>query len=952
MNQAGIKVTGLPGIFFDGQKVQLSLKKAEAIVFYLSIEGETTRDKLKSIFWEELDEEAASKNLRNAFYLIRKQLGEDFLLTPNNTYVSLNPAGYFQFEDSYEDSKDLLLDDLELLRDYSFKGDETFREWLLFKREDVKKNQIQKLYNRCNDYQNTGLIDDAVNMLEHIMRIDPYSEDVTRRIMELYLGSGQYSKAIGTYNQLAAKLKEELGVVPDQMTTELYDSIVTLRNFAERTHNIHKNEYFFGRYDETACIKDELDRFLTGAHFKHVLVEGDAGLGKTKLIDRVVDTYRNVQVIKVNCTYMENDLPFRPWHFLLREIFRVHKGASKTNSRLIAGGVVGTDVKWKNDFDAYSIEGEQKISFRELVEDMANILKQATKDRPLIVVFEDIHWAQGNSIQLLLEVIRERLDHVMFILSTRDLRTVTLNKFSTLGNNEKWLYRIQLMPFSLGETKAFLKNGTKKQVSEDWVEHLYKETEGNTFMLKSYLDLFNKNADINLAGLKHEDLMQSRLVGLSEKALRVLDILAIFKEYPDFDGIKNITIYDDIEIVEIIDELKNNHVIREIASSTRLYYDFTHNKLKEYVFNVISETRKVVIHRKLCLYYEEKYNRKVDNIAILPYIIYHARHARDFVMEYKYQVIYGKMYLDIWHEVFNAYYDGLEKERTFEDKVMADIEETRKRLEEGAGIDQNIKVYDYQVMYIKGRRAIREGRYSEGLDYIEKAERFFEKSDDVEMLINCNLQKIYYHIQTENLDAMENALDKLNYLVKREESKDLIYIYWRLKGLHCIKGKSFEEAERYLELSKEYLLPLANDNMKYSLNLAATYNYSAEIAMSMGDYESAAETLETARTLAERAKPTNGLALIYTNLSIANFHRSKIEMSLNYIAKSSEVYELTGSYWGRGRSEAHMARLMYLADFRDSAHEHIGKALEFASLMKNPVELSFVQDIAKEVKYH
>lgn len=952
MNQAGIKVTGLPGIFFDGQKVQLSLKKAEAIVFYLSIEGETTRDKLKAMFWGELDEESASKNLRNAFYLIRKHLGEDFLLTPNHTYVSLNPHAYFQFEDSYEDSKDLLLDDLELLRDYCFKGDEAFREWLLFKREDVKKNQIQKLYSKCNEYQSSGLIEDAIAMLENIMRIDPYSEDVIRRIMELYLGSGQYNKAIASYNAMANTLKEELGVVPDHITTELYDSIVTLRNFAERTKISHKQEYFFGRYDEIACIKDELDRFLTGAHYKHILIEGDAGLGKTRLIEKVVDSYRNVQIIKVNCTYMENDLPFRPWHFLLREIFRVHKAASKTNSRIIAGGVVGTDVKWKSDFDEYSIEGEQKISFRELVDDMAHILKQATTDRPLVVVFEDIHWAQGNSIQLLLEVIRERLDHVMFILSTRDMRTVTLNKFSTLGISERWLFRIHLMPFSLGEAKAFLKNGAKKPVSEEWVDHLYKETEGNTFMLKGYLDLFNKNEDVNLVQLGHADLMNSRLVGLSEKAMRVLDILAIFKEYPDFDGIKNITIYDDVEIVEIIDELKNKHVIREIASSTRLYYDFTHHKLKEYVYSVISETRKVVIHRKLCLYYEDKYNRKINNIAILPYIIYHARHARDFVMEYKYQVIYGKMYLDIWHEVFNAYYDGLEKERTFEDKVMADIEETRKRLEDGAGIDLSIRVYDYQVMYIKGRRAIREGHYEAGLDFIEKAERFFEKNDDLEMLMNCLLQKIYHQIQTENLIAMNQSLEKLSYLVKREESKDLIYIFWRLKGLYCIKKKDYAEAERYLELSKEYLEPLCDDNMKYSLNLAATYNYSSEILMAVGDYQKAAESLETARLLAEKAKPTNGLALIYTNLSIAYYHLSKIEMSLNYIAKSSEVYELTGSYWGRGKSEAHMARLMYLADFKDSAHEHIAKAIEFSSIMKNPVEFAFVQEIAKEVKFH
>lgn len=951
MNQAGIKVSGLPGIFFDGQKVQFTLKKAEAIVYYLALEGQTTRDKLKTLFWEEHDEEAASKNLRNAFYLIRKQLGEAFLLTPNNTYVSLNPEAYFVFEDSYEDTKDLLLDDLELLKDYSFKGDEAFRDWLVFKREDVRKNQIQKLQTRCNDYQESGLLEDAISMLEHILRIDPFAEDVVRRMMELYLNLGQYSKSIASYNALAHTLRQELGVVPDTITTELYESIVTLRNFAERNHNAHKHEYFFGRYDEIACIKDEMDRFLIGSHYKHVLIEGDAGLGKTKLIDKVVDSYRNIQVIKVNCTYMENDLPFRPWHFLLREIFRVHKAASKTNSRIIAGGVVGTDVKWKNDFDAYSIEGEQKISFRELVEDMANILKQATVDRPLIVVFEDIHWAQGNSIQLLLEVIREKLDKVMFILSTRDLRTATLNKFSTLGINERWLYRIHLLPFSLGEAKAFLKNGTKKQLSEDWFDYVYKESEGNTFMLKGYLDLYNKEHDASVSHMRYDDLMKSRLLGLSEKALRVLDILAVFKEYPDYDGIKNITIYDDIEIVEIIDELKNKHVIREIASSTRLYYDFTHQKLKEYVFNDISETRRGVIHRKLCLYYEDKYNKKINNIAILPYIIYHARHARDFVIEYKYQVIYGKMYLDIWHEVFNAYYDGLDRERTFEDKVMADIEETRQRLEEGAGIDASIKLYDYQVMYIKGRRAIREGRYVEGLDFIDRAERFFENANDMEMLINCILQKIYYDIQTENLEAMKRSLEKLDYLVKREENSDLIYIFWRLKGLYSIKVKDFTEAERYLSLAKEYLHPICTENMKYSLNLAATYNYSAEILMATGDYNGALEELERARELAEKARPTNGLALIYTNLSIVGYHLSKIELSLNYIAKSTEAYEVTGSYWGRGRSEAHLSRLMYLADFKDSAHEHIAKAFEFADLMKNPVELEYVKQIGREVKF-
>ncbi len=952
MSQIGIKITGSPGIFFDGHKVQFSLKKAEAIVYYLAIEGETTRDKLRGMFWGDLDEESSGKNLRNAFYLIRKSLGEPFLLTPNHTSVALNQDAYFIFEDNYEEEdEELVLDDFILLKDYAFKGDDIFNEWLIFKREDVKKNQIRRLQSRCDEFFNCGLMDDAVAMLEKVLLIDPYSEDVVRRIMELNVNVGKYNKAIAAYNKLATTLKEELGVVPDHITTELYESIVTLRNFAERSQNSHKHEYFFGRYDESACMKDEIDRFLIGAHFKHVLIEGDAGLGKTRLINQIVDSYRNVQVIKVNCTYMENDLPFRPWHFLLREIFRLHKHASKTDSRIIVGGVVGTDAKWKNDFDAYSIEGEQKISFRELVEDVAKILVQVTTEKPMIVVFEDIHWAQGNSIQLLLEIIREKLDNIMFVLSTRDLRTTTLNKFSTLGINERWLYRIHLMPFTLAQTKAFFKNGTKKEIFENWIEHVYAETEGNTYMLRGYLDFFNKSHPVELENLRYDDLMRSHLIGISEKALRVLDILAVFKEYPDYDGIKNITIYDDVEIVEIIDELKDRHVIREIASNTRLYYDFTHQKLKEYVFEEISETRKVVIHRKLSLYYEGKFNRKVNNIAILPYIIYHARHARDFVMEYKYQVIYGKMYLDIWHEVFNAYYDGLDKERTFEDKVMSDIEETRKRLEEGSGIDDSIKIYDYQVMYIKGRRAIREGRYVEGLEWINKAEHFFEKKNELEMVTSCILQKIYFAIQTEGLALMAQSLEKLDYLLKREENSDLIYIYWRLKGLHYIKTGEFADAERYLNQAKEYLEPIAQDNMKYSLNLAATYNYLAEILMHVNQYQEAIEPLEMARILAEKAKPTNGLALIYTNLSIAYYHLSKIEKSLNFIAKSSEAYELTGSYWGRGRAEAHMARLMYLADFKDSAHEHLSKALEFSNLMGNPVELQYVTLIGREVKY-
>lgn len=951
MNQIGIKLTGLPGVFEEGQKIDFPLKKAEALIYYLALEGESTREQLRALLWPESDEESALKSLRNTLYIVRKTLGENFILSPNNTRISINPTYCFRFEDNYETPEDLITDGFELLKSYSFKGDEEFQNWLGYKREDFKSTQIKNLTQKCSHLIKEGQSSEAIQVLEALLRIDPYSEDTARQIMELYLGLNKFNKAISVYNKLANTLREDLGVVPDTNSTALYESIVTLRNLAEKTSNKKKTEYFFGRYDEMTLIKEEIDRFLLGFHSKHILIEGEAGIGKTRLVERAIQGYSKANVIKVNCTFMENDLPFRPWHFLLREIYRNSKPHEEVESKFLVGGVVGTDDKWKNDFDKYSLEGAQKISFQELVEDVTAILNQYTSEKKLILIFEDLHWAQGNSLQLLLEVVREKLDKVLFIITSREVKNQTMKKFQTLGENEDWLIKLPLSRYSKTDAKTFLVNGTEKSIQKEWFDLIYKESEGNTYMLKVYLDLINKEDLDNLTPIHFEALMRSNLIGLSEKAARVLDILSVFKEYPDFEGLKAITIYDDIEIVEIIDELKDQHVIQEITTSSRLYYDFTHHKLKEFVFGELSETRKIVIHRKICIFYKDKFRKKNTNIAILPYIIYHARHSRDFLIEYKYQVIYGKMYLDVWHEVFSAYYDGLNKEQTFEDKILSDIEETRQRLISTLGIDDNTRYYDYQVMFIKGRRAIREGQYEEGLTLIDTAEKYFEKNKKTEQLVNCLLQKIYHAIQISDTVGMNQALYRLDNIIRHGEFPDLIYVYWRLKGLYYLKLKHFIDAERYFGLAIEYLKPMQTENLKYALNLAATYNYMAEIKMINGNYEQAIELLKLAKDHAEKARPTNGLALIYTNLALSYYDYSKIEPSLNYIAKAIEAYDLTGSFWGRGRAEAHLSRMMYLADFKDSAHEHMSKALRFAHRMMNPDEMAYVDKICKEVKY-
>ena len=76
-----IKVIGTPFIEVSGEKLHFPLKKAEALVYYLAVEGKENREKLAGLLWGEKDESSAYNNFRNALYLLRRSLSEDMIVS-------------------------------------------------------------------------------------------------------------------------------------------------------------------------------------------------------------------------------------------------------------------------------------------------------------------------------------------------------------------------------------------------------------------------------------------------------------------------------------------------------------------------------------------------------------------------------------------------------------------------------------------------------------------------------------------------------------------------------------------------------------------------------------------------------------------------------------------------------------------------------------------------------
>ena len=65
-------------IELDGERLAMPFKKAEAVVFYLAVEGRRSKERVKCLFWGDRDERQASGNMRNAVYLLRKTLPHNF----------------------------------------------------------------------------------------------------------------------------------------------------------------------------------------------------------------------------------------------------------------------------------------------------------------------------------------------------------------------------------------------------------------------------------------------------------------------------------------------------------------------------------------------------------------------------------------------------------------------------------------------------------------------------------------------------------------------------------------------------------------------------------------------------------------------------------------------------------------------------------------------------------
>jgi DNA-binding SARP family transcriptional activator len=251
-----LAVLGPPEVFHDGSRLTFALRKAQALLVYLAVEGGMhPRSKLAAFLWPDSEPRDARTALRNAIVLLRSLLAgtsasQHSHLLAEQDRLGLNPQAPLELDldvvqQAYKQVQGLFMAPSEEQRaalvahlqhalalvrgpflDGFWLGEQApFDEW-------VQQQHLQwqvllpLLCDRLSSLQEAaGELEQARATLTRWLALDPLQEEVYRRLMRVHLALGDAAAALQVYATCRARLAEELRIKPSVETVALAEHI-------------------------------------------------------------------------------------------------------------------------------------------------------------------------------------------------------------------------------------------------------------------------------------------------------------------------------------------------------------------------------------------------------------------------------------------------------------------------------------------------------------------------------------------------------------------------------------------------------------------------------------------------------------------------------------------------------------------------------------------------------
>ncbi len=449
--------------------------KVRALFAYLISQRKRSfsRDHLAALLWPDRPDVAARRNLRQALYNLKTLLagggeGASPVMVRGNELQIDSRLDCWLDADAFADarrqgvSSDAVVPHYlaaavalyrgDFLAGFTLKDSPDFDFWQLSEQERLRDQAVDTLQLLIESYLSRGEFRLGIQYARRLVAIDPLSEHAHRYLIRLYSLSGRRNRALTEYEQLCETLHRELGVEPLEETRELYQQALAEHTPApeeEERRGLGPLIPLVGRHQPYQRLGESWHAVLEG-RCRLTIVEGEAGIGKTRLVKSFLDaasSQRLTTILKGRCS---ERIPsaYQPFAELIKNA--VSEDSQRARSTLASTVAEMADLVFLvpelRELLAGAPPAREDRAPRErlygciaeFLDRMCRPSSDGSLGEPVVLMLAELQWAR-----------RETFDLIDFLLARLATAPVwILGTYSPVGSGREHIRRLERDPVS------------------------------------------------------------------------------------------------------------------------------------------------------------------------------------------------------------------------------------------------------------------------------------------------------------------------------------------------------------------------------------------------------------------------------------------------------------------------------------------------------------------------
>ncbi len=542
-----------------------------------------------------------------------------------------------------------------------YRGDlleeDRYADWAYTERERLLERYLTLLTELAEAYAQQGRYRRAISLYQQVLKRDLYREAVFVRLMLAYYYAGEQVQALRTFERCRRVLVEELDVAPLPSTESLAARIRAGTLWADDAFPRYPPPAYEGRLFEipyslghTPFVGREREYAWLIARWQErrpglVLVEGEAGVGKSRLIEEALGfaAAQGARILRVGPALDKKALPYEPLIEALRPLWHLQAAAQLSAARHATLKALFTSSM------------HTPLSSPLQVEEAVTQWLKAELSSDAVLFVDDAPRLDAASLALTL-----RLAHVLTVVATARTDELPVDHplrmaFHDLAQEQR-ADQLRIRRLSDAAVEALIQQLAQRTLP-NLSEMLVQRAAGNPLFLVAALQALFEEGALHVDAEGHwspsavdltvpkgvQQLIERRLQRLNREQRTVFDAVAVIGQDFDFPLLQDVVGLDEIPLFNTLDALLSLGLIVEPRSQARGEFAPAHDLYVEVAQATLPRVRWRRLHGRVG---DALHARAPNDRALSARLAYHYHEAERTPDAVSYAVLAGELALD------------------------------------------------------------------------------------------------------------------------------------------------------------------------------------------------------------------------------------------------------------------------------------------------------------------